>query len=89
MNLRLDINTKIINDVIPDDLLLKFVASTFPCSADYWTFRRLFTQQYALTTFMCYMMAFGHRTPAKYILSLCNGQILINEILPSILSLHL
>lgn len=88
MNLRLELNNRISKEVVPGNILRKYLASSFPDSSEYWLFRRLFTQQFALSTFTCYAMAFGHRTPAKYSITLCDGQIAISEVLPSIINVH-
>lgn len=84
MNLRLELNQKIGKEICPEDCLVQFVNSSFHSCADYWTFRRLFTQQFALSTFMSYVLSFGHRTPTKYGVNLGNGQVTISEVLPSI-----
>jgi phosphatidylinositol kinase/protein kinase (PI-3 family) len=85
MNLRLELVQKIGKELVPETLLLDFIHNTFAHSSDqYWLFRRLFTQQFALTTFISYVMAFGHRTPGKYALNLGNGQVTMSEVLPSI-----
>lgn len=84
MNLRLELNQRINKELIPEDCLRQFVNKSFHSAADLWTYRRLFTQQFALSTFMSYVMAFGHRTPSKYAVNMCNGQVTISEVLPSI-----
>lgn len=88
MNVRLELMLKVIKDVVPSDILSKFVSDLFSSSTDHWIFRRAFSQQFALSTFMCYVLAFGHRTPSKYNLSLNSGMVLMAEVLPSTASYH-
>ena len=77
-------NEKISKEIVPEDLLKRFVASHFQLdSSQYWLFRRAFTQQFAMATFMCYVLAFGHRTPSKYSICMQTGQVSVHEVLPS------
>lgn len=86
MNLKLELVTKITRDLVPDDLVLKYMMAVYPNAIDFWTSRKALTQHFALATFMCYIFAFAHRFPSKYLVSLQSSSVTISEVLPSTLA---
>jgi len=52
-------------------------------STDLWMFRKQFTYQLALSTFMTYSLCVGHRSPHKLIFSKNTGSVTATEIQPS------
>jgi transformation/transcription domain-associated protein len=53
--------------------------------SDFWTMRKQFSAQAAMTAFMTYTMNIGHRLPHKMLISRQTGNILITELLPCML----
>ncbi|KAI8368238.1 uncharacterized protein BYT42DRAFT_123486 [Radiomyces spectabilis] len=82
LNLKMEINDEIANNMVPSNILSKYMLRTMGSYTDYWMFRKQFTAQYATATFMSYIFSVGHRNPHKIAISRSTGDIWTMEFLP-------
>ncbi|KAK4510703.1 uncharacterized protein ATC70_005136 [Mucor velutinosus] len=82
LNLRLEINQEIAKNMVPANILSKYMLRTLGSYTDYWMHRKQFIAQYATATFMSYLFSVGHRTPHKITMSRETGSIWMTELLP-------
>ncbi|EPB81798.1 hypothetical protein HMPREF1544_11483 [Mucor circinelloides 1006PhL] len=82
LNLRLEINEEIAKNMVPANILSKYMLRTLGSYTDYWMHRKQFIAQYATATFMSYLFSVGHRTPHKITISRKTGSVWMTELLP-------
>ncbi|KAF7725495.1 hypothetical protein EC973_009595 [Apophysomyces ossiformis] len=82
LNLRMEINDEIASNMIPSNILSKYMLRAMGSYADYWMIRKQFTAQYATATFMTYIFSVGHRTPHRIAISRSTGDVWMTEFLP-------
>ncbi|KAG2214450.1 hypothetical protein INT46_007375 [Mucor plumbeus] len=82
LNLRMEINEEIAKNMVPANILSKYMLRTLGSYTDYWMHRKQFIAQYATATFMSYLFSVGHRTPHKITMSRKTGSIWMTELLP-------
>ncbi|KAI7899883.1 uncharacterized protein BX663DRAFT_576399 [Cokeromyces recurvatus] len=82
LNLRMEINDYISTNMVPSNILSKYLFKTMSSYTDYWMLRKRFTAQYATATFMVYIFSVGHRMPHKIMISRNTGDVWMTEILP-------
>ncbi|CAO3646013.1 unnamed protein product [Mucor fragilis] len=82
LNLRMEINEEIAKNMVPANILSKYMLRTLGSYTDYWMHRKQFIAQYATATFMSYLFSVGHRTPHKITMSRETGSIWMTELLP-------
>ncbi|KAG5438769.1 hypothetical protein PCANB_002489 [Pneumocystis canis] len=86
INLKVEILTSIQNNLVPDDILLKYFKQLFSTFCDFWRFRKQFTLQYSGLAFMTYIMNVNNRFPNKLYISRSSGNIWGTEFLPAMAS---
>ncbi|KAI9481535.1 MAG: hypothetical protein EXX96DRAFT_217391 [Benjaminiella poitrasii] len=82
LNLRMEINDYISSNMVPSNILSKYLFKTMSSYTDYWMLRKRLTAQYATATFMVYIFSVGHRMPHKIMISRNSGDVWMTEILP-------
>ncbi|KAI8643328.1 hypothetical protein BD408DRAFT_342632 [Parasitella parasitica] len=82
LNLRMEINDYISTNMVPSNILSKYLFKTMSSYTDYWMLRKRFTAQYATATFMAYIFSVGHRMPHKIMISRSTGNVWMTELLP-------
>ncbi|CEP07551.1 hypothetical protein [Parasitella parasitica] len=82
LNLRMEINDYISTNMVPSNILTKYLFKTMSSYTDYWMLRKRFTAQYATATFMAYIFSVGHRMPHKIMISRSTGNVWMTELLP-------
>ncbi|ORX57551.1 hypothetical protein DM01DRAFT_1302758 [Hesseltinella vesiculosa] len=82
LNLRMEINDEIGTNMVPSNILTKYMLREMGSYTDYWMARKQFTSQYATATFMSYIFSVGHRTPQKIAVSRATGGVWMMEVLP-------
>ncbi|KAI8988247.1 hypothetical protein BDF20DRAFT_910766 [Mycotypha africana] len=82
INLRMEINHYISSNMVPSDILSKYLFKTMQSYTDFWMLRKQFTAQYATATFMTYIFSVGHRMPHKIMISKSTGNVWMVELLP-------
>ncbi|CCJ31022.1 unnamed protein product [Pneumocystis jirovecii] len=83
INLKVEILASIQNNLVPDDILLKYFKQLFSTFCDFWRFRKQFTLQYSGIAFMTYIMNINNRFPNKLYISRSSGNIWGTEFLPA------
>ncbi|KAG9241802.1 hypothetical protein BJ878DRAFT_544879 [Calycina marina] len=78
---RLEIYTAIQEKHVAHTLLLDHVTVIYPSFADFWLFRRQFSYQFALLTFMTYILHMHNRYPHKLAFSRATGNIWGSELM--------
>ncbi|KAG4305579.1 hypothetical protein PORY_001135 [Pneumocystis oryctolagi] len=86
INLKVEILASIQNNLVPDDILLKYFKQLFSTFCDFWRFRKQFTLQYSGIAFMTYIMNINNRFPNKLYISRSSGNIWGTEFLPAMAS---
>ncbi|KAI7885947.1 uncharacterized protein EV154DRAFT_427566 [Mucor mucedo] len=82
LNLRMEINDYISTNMVPSNILSKYLFKTMSSYTDYWMLRKRFTAQYATATLMAYIFSVGHRMPHKIMISRSTGNVWMTELLP-------
>ncbi|RCI06399.1 hypothetical protein CU098_004433, partial [Rhizopus stolonifer] len=82
LNLRMEINDYISANMVPSNILSKYLFKTMSSYTDYWMLRKRFTGQYATATLMAYIFSVGHRMPHKIMISRSTGNVWMTELLP-------
>ncbi|KAI7852465.1 hypothetical protein BDC45DRAFT_550494 [Circinella umbellata] len=83
LNLRMEINDEISNNMVPSNILSKYMLRTMGSYTDYYMLRKQFTAQYATATFMTYIFSVGQRTPNRIAISRSTGDVWMTEFVPS------
>ncbi|KAI6272293.1 hypothetical protein MCOR27_008404 [Pyricularia oryzae] len=78
---RLEVFTAIREKWVPQDVALKYVQSAYSDFADFWLFRRRFSYQLALHTFMTYILFIDKRYPHKINIARGSGNIWGSELM--------
>lgn len=81
-DLKVEILSIIQKDLVPATVVLDFFKNSYTSFAEFWRFRKQFSQQYASLTFMTYVMNINNRFPHKLFISRRTGQVWATEILP-------
>ncbi|RMZ78746.1 hypothetical protein DV737_g3746, partial [Chaetothyriales sp. CBS 132003] len=82
--LKTEIFTNIQERWVPPTIALNYFKSIYDNFADFWLFRRHFAYQYAMTTFMTYVMYMSGRFPLKMNISRNTGDIWASDLLPNL-----
>ncbi|OBZ88491.1 Transcription-associated protein 1 [Choanephora cucurbitarum] len=82
LNLRMEINDYISTNMVPSNILSKYLFKIMNSYTDYWMLRKRFTGQYATATLMAYIFSVGHRMPHKIMISRSTGNVWMTELLP-------
>ncbi|KAI8880605.1 hypothetical protein K501DRAFT_224440 [Backusella circina FSU 941] len=82
LNLRMEINDYISTNMVPSNIISKYLFKTMKTYTDYWMLRKRFTSQYATATFMTYIFSVGHRMPHKIMISRSTGNVWMIELQP-------
>ncbi|KAJ1570141.1 hypothetical protein HK096_003231 [Nowakowskiella sp. JEL0078] len=81
-NLKAEILAAISENMIPPNILSRFMAKTMKSYSDLWMIRKNFTGQLAGVTFMTYILCVGQRYPARFHISCQTGNLWSNELVP-------
>ncbi|ORE10738.1 hypothetical protein BCV72DRAFT_199208 [Rhizopus microsporus var. microsporus] len=82
LNLRMEINDYIAANMVPPNILSKYLLKAMSSYTDYWMLRKRFIAQYATATFMAYIFSVGNRMPHKIMISRRTGNVWMTEFLP-------
>ncbi|KAG2237337.1 hypothetical protein INT48_009070 [Thamnidium elegans] len=82
LNLRMEINDYISTNMVPSNILSKYLFKTMSSYTDYWMLRKRFISQYATATLMSYIFSVGHRMPHKIMIARSTGNVWMTELLP-------
>ncbi|KAG1145231.1 hypothetical protein G6F37_006937 [Rhizopus arrhizus] len=82
LNLRMEINDYIAANMVPSNILSKYLLKAMNSYTDYWMLRKRFIAQYATATFMTYIFSVGNRMPHKVMISRSTGNVWMTEFLP-------
>ncbi|TFK56003.1 FAT-domain-containing protein [Heliocybe sulcata] len=82
--LRKDVLTEVMEKVVPDDILLRYMLRSMAGPSDFWRMRKQFTMQIASTSFMTYVLCLTSRLPSRFHVSRNTGLIAMSELLPGV-----
>jgi transformation/transcription domain-associated protein len=80
---RLEIFHKISKRVVPDSILTKYFQSSMSSVEHLWHFKKQFSKQMSISSFLCFILRVGDRYPHKLIFSRSTGEITQSEFHPS------
>ncbi len=61
LNLRTDLFADIVANVVPENILRRYMDHLTSCTSDRWIYRRDFIRQFGVTLFQNYVFSIGHR----------------------------
>ncbi|KZT26868.1 FAT-domain-containing protein [Neolentinus lepideus HHB14362 ss-1] len=82
--LRKDVLTEVMEKVVPDDILTRYMLRTMEGPSELWRMRKQFTLQIASTSFMTYVLCLTSRLPSRFHVSRNTGLIAMSELLPGV-----
>ncbi|XP_074572437.1 uncharacterized protein LOC141828947 isoform X1 [Curcuma longa] len=83
LELRLQAYNEITKNVVNDNIFSQYMYKTLPSGNHFWTFKKQFAVQLALSCFISYMLQIGGRSPNKILFAKNTGKIFQTDFHPA------
>jgi transformation/transcription domain-associated protein len=70
--------------LVPDTIMKNYFRRSMKTFGDYWLLRKNVTMQFAMTSFMSYILSAGYRTPQKLLIAQSSGRVWSTDMLPTL-----
>ena len=83
VNIKTDVFEEVSHTLVPPSILSTYYRTILADCKDFWIWRQEFTQQYASSCFITYILSIAHRLPHKVLIDASNGKVFMSDLLPS------